>query len=400
MLLALRVLWKSIEPTSNICKTILQQFGLDGTSVKGILPATPMQVHMPSVWQNTKGEVFYPTFSFRLTGGVDPATVHSAWQTLVMEIPVLRTTFVSTRSRDVPFLQVILRGSPKKPYATIGVDKGEDGQVVLRLRIHHALYDAVSLPAILARLVSLCGGSPGEVPRIDVSAWKAHVASRFSKDDQMARRHFWMQYLSEFEPPSPCATPTEPANGRASLFVSSAVENINLIRSLCFSNGITVQSLFFACYAKFLTYSSSAPKDVVFGVYLANRSEDSLSLYPTLRLVPLRVQINQGTDLLEVAEKIQQDLLAISAQPHVDVGLWEVLEWTGVRIDTFVNFLNVPGELNGADGEKNLSGGLMLEEIPSGDAATGANHEEWQVPEEVQDNVVRDAYPASYLHSS
>ncbi|KAK0640627.1 hypothetical protein B0T16DRAFT_200677 [Cercophora newfieldiana] len=383
--------------------SILQQFGLGVSDVEEIMPATPMQVHMLSVWQNTEGNVFHPTFNFRLGGGLDQAVVLSAWQTLVAEMPLLRTTFVSTGSKDVPFLQVVIKGSPKKLYAAIKVKEGNNGETLVQLRIHHALYDAVSLPEILDRLSELSVSAQAKVSHIKTTAWRAHVASLFGKDMSEARKQFWTSYLYGVDPTPPSLTATEPLDGRSSLLVSPAINNINSIRELCSNKGITIQSLFFASYAAFLASFSTGPKDVVLGVYLANRSDSEMPFYPTLRLVPLRVHIGQGVDLTVVAQKIQQDLLAISAQPNIDVGLWEILEWTGIKIDTFVNFLSVPEKSErverGIDGENlDSASGAGRKAIFQGiapEAAPDGEYNEWEAPPEIQGNVVRDAYPVS-----
>jgi hypothetical protein len=84
---------------------------------------------------------------------------------------------------------------------------------------------------------------------------------------------------------------------------------------------------------------------VVLGIYLANRShiEHLPTLRsPTLNLVPLLVRSVSSTPLLDIAKQIQQDLQAIGSAENSAVGLWEIAAWTGVKVDTFVNFLRLP----------------------------------------------------------
>jgi len=378
----------------NVAST-LETLQLETSSVEDILPATAMQVHMLSVWQNTNGGVFYHTFKFRLTRTVEPNAVLKAWQKLIAETPILRTTFVSTPSQDVPLLQIVHKLLPSSPYAFIKVQEAEEGHLVLQLRIHHALYDAVSLPAILDRFAALSGDHPDTLHHVDISAWKTAVAAQFDKRHRTTRKDFWTNYMSGIEPDRAAIMPNIHTS-RASLLVSPAMKDITSLRSICTSRGITIQSLFFASYAAHLASSSSPqPKDVVFGIYLANRAENNLPMFPTLCLVPLRVRINQGDDLITMAERIQDDLQTISARPNVDVGLWEVLEWTGVKVDSFVNFLSVPSQSAKLNGTAEEGGAVAFEEITTESSAVEGD-EPWEIPEEVKGNVIRHAYPVSF----
>ncbi|KAK0617614.1 non-ribosomal peptide synthetase [Immersiella caudata] len=373
--------------------SVLEKFGMDTADTEEVLPASSMQVHMLSVWQDTGGKVFYPTFNFRLNREVDTAAVLAAWGALVAETPILRTTFVPTQSTSAPFLQVVHKGSPGTPYASVRVQDNDGSVVFLQLSIHHALYDAVSMSAILERFLVLCSGS-GANPRGDTAIWKASIAASFNQQSRTDRKRFWTHYLSGVQPTPPSTEPPDTDNGRASVLISPAIKDITGLRSLCSSRGITIQSLFFASYASFLA-SFTQRKDVVFGIYLANRGDSDSPMYPTLRLVLLRVRLDPDGDLVTVAERIQRDILQISARPNVDVGLWEILEWTGVKVDSFVNFLSVTGNAEGSDGGSNGDGGLVFEEVPAEEAAVGEENEHLKVLEDMKGNVVADAYPDS-----
>ncbi|KAG7144310.1 Nonribosomal peptide synthetase 2 like protein [Verticillium longisporum] len=88
---------------------------------------------------------------------------------------------------------------------------------------------------------------------------------------------------------------------------------------------------------------SSEP--VIFGIYYSNRAvedDPSTELYPTLNLLPLKVMVQEKTRLMELAHDVQQDLHRIMSLANSTVGLWEIKEWTGVAVDVFVNFLNLP----------------------------------------------------------
>ncbi|KAL2173308.1 non-ribosomal peptide synthetase [Thermothelomyces heterothallicus CBS 202.75] len=343
----------------------LAGIGMSTPMVEDVLPATPMQVHMLSAWQNTRGAVFYPCFRYTISGHADAHTIARAWKVLTAETPALRTIFLSTESRATPVLQVILRPStadqgdgpspadgnnswssraaehPRQPYNSLHAEK-QGEKWLLRLRIHHALYDAVSLSAIMDRFAALCGAQDLEnesvrrpVPgrRDSVPSFRCSSSSPSSAaEDQTTRRQFWTAYLAN-APSRPLLAPQEevpeepPSRAR----------------------GVSFQALFFAAYAEFLASAAAAesgsprPETVVFGIYLANRAGGhdgpGASVYPFLRLVPLRVAPRPGPGLLEVAAEVQADIHAISSPVNVEVALWEIKDWTGVTIDSFVNFL-------------------------------------------------------------
>jgi hypothetical protein len=156
----------------------------------------------------------------------------------------------------------------------------------------------------------------------------------------------------------------------------------------------------------------------VFGVYLANRAGLELDeaagagaaayYYPFLRLVPLRVVVPGSSgdgagNLDDVAAAIQQDLHAISSPVNVEVGLWEVKDWTGITVDSFVNFLGV----SGADPRSSTQGDVRLEwvgeptvddaELPATPGREGDAFEEERHAREIASNPVRDAFPVSCL---
>jgi hypothetical protein len=99
------------------------------------------------------------------------------------------------------------------------------------------------------------------------------------------------------------------------------------------------------------------------GLYLANRSHSieglAESVFPTVNIVPLRLDdklSDTNDDLLEAARAIQIEINEISRVEYSGVSLLEIAEWTGVHIDTCVNFLRLPeGELPSNDTKFSLS---------------------------------------------
>lgn len=499
--------------------SLFTQAGIIPTSVESktgkieaILPATAMQVHMLSVWQNTQGSVFHATFTYRLTGNVSKSTLSDAWKSLVAEFPILRTIFLTNGTFETPVVQVILRSDalfddpveettprswsslPTKrpdglpqPLNSMAGQQVDNGDWILKFKIHHALYDAISWPMMVDRFTALCAGATtitGE-SESDISktleAWKAYTTQRTQPSTKEKQRKFWTEYLAGAESTpidtsmrdlatvmaswqnadmeettTECtpnvnmaeAAPSSPVpekhlrqpspSRRISLITHPALPppDIHRLKKLCAAAGVSIQSLFFAAYARFAFENTPQKPDptkkqeeVIFGVYLANRSRSSSSLepkqlseiseipipYPTLCLVPLRVFVRDS--LLDMAKQIQEDLYRISDEENVGVGLWEVAEWTGVRVDGFVNFLSVPvtsssiSEDSGAGKKDRQNKEVIKMELVSEEevkvmakrgeeVGEAVQQEEFVVPKELDMHAeIRSAYPVSLIIS-
>jgi aryl carrier-like protein len=401
--------------------TIFRRVGVDQAMVEEVLPASPMQVHMLSVWQNTNGEVFYPCFTYSLSGHVDVSSIVAAWQTLVAETPVLRTIFVATDSRSIPVLQLVVHpatlppsnlstsgtiwdsrmlGALSQPYNSLHAVKDDD-RWILQLNIHHGLYDAVSLPAIMARLAALCFANNAQVSPIPAVNWHSALALHCSEDNRAARKQFWTKYLGGVDSLPPFFESGE-AKPRVRLVKPAALQDISSIVELCKAKGVGLQALFFAAYAKFVASTAvinglERPEDVVFGIYLANRAEKNepgAGAYPFLRLVPLRVELRARASLFDLAGEIQRDIHIISSPVNVEVGLWEIHGWTGITVDSFVNFLS-PATPPAQGGREDVR--LELVEKPMVDSAFVPieSCEEYgeRSAGELAGNPVREAFP-------
>ncbi|KFH43976.1 Hydroxamate-type ferrichrome siderophore peptide synthetase-like protein [Hapsidospora chrysogenum ATCC 11550] len=379
-----------MPPRSINMDELMVTHGLREQDVDAALPALPMQVFMLGTWQQTRGAVFYPEFRYLLQYPCNKDAIDAAWEATVLSTPVLRTCFVATGDTDYPVFQVILKGDMAgAPRAMVGFkadwDK-ENNAWILQLKIHHALYDGVSLPAVMHKLArTIAGDTTHDDGKI--SQWIRYTASRERDAAKAARKAFWTNYLSgcPVAPDLPSERRTDYSIKRVSHIQRSALRDSRRLRRHASRHGLSVQSLFLAAYAKVLLSRERAhdlvgddavgtggaaaaaatnhphdhgllpsPPPVVFGIYLANRSwshdndddgsDDLPASYPRLNLVPLRVDAGGGRPLESVAAAIQRDLGEINSGGRADVGLWEVDAWTGVRVSSFVNFLSLPDE--------------------------------------------------------
>ncbi|KAI3397297.1 hypothetical protein diail_11029 [Diaporthe ilicicola] len=378
---------------------LLRAASIEASEVQEILPATAMQTHMLSVWQNTQGAVFFPEFRYRLSDVVDRDAIEATWTSLVEQTPILRTVFVASGHRSAPFLQVVLKqqSETRSPFVSLQLQPDGAERWLLCLRIHHALYDGVSLPLIMGRYKQLLSHTvvTQDQWQNGLVSWKRLVSSSLDDQARTSRRDFWTQYLEGAK-----AVPLRLSNynstsrdKRVSFLKHAAVNDTKRLKALCSQQGISIQSAFLAAYAKILSTLSGC-SDVVFGVYIANRGAEQDIPFPTLCLVPLRVRVPQAFDIVEVASAIQRDIFEVSRPENVSVGLWEIVDWTGVVVDTFVNFLSLPED---ESSKSENEGRVELEAIRSDEATTKVEGESTAVdPRQVpwlEKNAVGDSYP-------
>lgn len=373
----------------------LKSSGIDLEQVQKVLPCSPGQVYMLSAWENSEGAEFYSTFQFRALKGLDKMRLSHAWYLLCEKSPILRTRFASTGNRQIPFLQVALRkninpvvwlsqppldgqlnADVTKPLVTLAVampalySLTNSRRPNLFLKIHHALYDGVSLNILVQQLQSLYH-DPKAILQSE-SQFEDFLSQELMSSSQTIRKDFWSRYLGRSDNillPLTGPLPKYSRNGRNCLYTPHFIQSTTGLSMVARAENISFQALFLASYAVIyaqlllrLGTSITEKSDIVFGIYLANRSHQLPGLpalaAPTLNLVPLRIHEALRAPVLEIAKNIQRDLHLISNVENSRVGLWEIYDWTGVQIDCFVNFLTLPDSK--ANQEEDETEGLRL----------------------------------------
>ncbi|KAF1948057.1 hypothetical protein EJ02DRAFT_472530 [Clathrospora elynae] len=368
---------------------ILKRADIDDANVAELLPVTAGQLYMLSMWLNTKGGNFYPEFTYKLQGSIDIGILQLSWQKLITANPILRTAFLSTDDAQMPYVQIVLKEAENTVIDTTGCT--EEEAVVqsrrvalkqpwahlfasrtlsvwnLKLKIHHALYDGVSLPILMQQLQDICNSVP--TPSVD-NTFARFIASGCIKLALKEQKSFWTKYLKDTKQvglSQPSTTPTSRVEEfRPALLQTSSLD------ATARKHGVSIQTLFLAAYAKLFAAMKNTPSsgDVLIGVYLANRSLpiDGIvsAAIPTVNILPLRISSPLNHNLVESASQIQSDLRDISSPAIAFSSLYEISKWTGVKVDTFVNFVSLP---DAEETEKNTAGSSVITMKPT---------EQWQ----------------------
>lgn len=367
---------------------ISKSAGIDLKNVEKTLSCGSGQVYMLSTWQNSGGVLFYPTFHYQTTQTLDEARLRKSWDTLCQKSSILRTAFASTGDWKIPFLQFVLKENSNpvvrlserpregqlntaynKPPVTLAIlppkpNSAGAEQTSIFLSIHHALYDGVSLDVLIAELQNLYRNPSATIQT--EPQFEDFLACGLADSSQKARMAFWSTYLCKGENSLLPLTESIPISTRNFQFKPSLISTTENLIATAKHHGISIQALFFAAYARIhaslLSRRGVAAHDIILGIYLANRSLplDGLPTraIPTVNLVPLRIRNALQTPLHESAQAVQRDLHAIGTAENSAVGLWEIFQWTGVKVDCFINFLSLPGD-NDDDGVVNDPGELQ-----------------------------------------
>ncbi|KAH6685082.1 amino acid adenylation domain-containing protein [Plectosphaerella plurivora] len=397
----------TVSPRVNI-ESVLQRAGLSSFDVEDVLPALPMQVFTMSTWQRSEGDVFCPTFYYSLG---EPATfdmLSEAWRTLVRLEPILRTCLVPTADRETPFVQLILKSHVDGPHQQVfdsshiqGADptttwppvrlsaKSTDGgSWELALQLHHCLYDAFSLSSLISRFERILSGTEFDGSATSISGWKSFLGQYQSPEAVATRKTFWTQYLHDVVPAATSTTTEDKKLLRTAYLDTSAISNMSSIKSFCSNHRLGVAAVLLAAVAQcwHQERGETAQSPLVLGVYLANRGESlssNMQTFPTLNMLPCKIYVGPESGLLDLAFSIQQDLLNITDPVNATAKLWEIKDWTGVTVDTFVNVLNLPSTLESTSIIEQIEGHDNGTQLPQPQPIA-----EWKLV-----NAVKDVYP-------
>ena len=366
----------------------LDDMDIQEDEIETAVPATAGQTYM--LCTHTKFGLFHPTFDHLMKTPVDWSSAHAldrltqAWNRLISSTPILRTFFAATGDADVPYVSytaTVHRTAaqsarlPTLPcvkqdeYRFIGAHTpfiqllaschdDEDGQIQLKLRIHHALYDGSLLPMIMQRLEKLMQ-RPSVVLTPSASDQKTAMAGlsavSLTTSAKQERKRFWTKYLQGVEPIN-IITGSMPLNvRRVEAFESTFLTKSDTSRLLDMvkKRNVSIQSLFLTVYGEvYARFASAQSKHgTVVGIYLANRSLNVFNMdlseatIPTLNIVPLRIprSSREGTMLFDTAKHVQDGITDISSNVVLaTTSLHEIHEMTrgSVVIDTMVNFLS------------------------------------------------------------
>ncbi|KAK0185195.1 putative peptide synthetase [Armillaria mellea] len=347
----------------------LELLGLRDEDVEEVLPVLPGQHYHLCAWLSCGGTFYQPVFVYKPSEQLDVDRLRKAWNALRNRHSILRTAFAATSSSNV--LQVVERDLPKNDPSWSFAEFDEDfercvkeqvrteyrrpstlftpsgriklvrvgNQDALLLVLHHATYDAWSVPLLVADLCALyqgfdCKSAP------DFTGFVKHVSAT---SDKAAAATFWRDSLkingSSLLGPKHTCSDLKQVFVRAPAIISST----DSLQSRCQAAGLGLQALVLAVWGR-VGRTLTGQDTPVLGVYHTSRaaSFDNLERLagPCVNILPMCIPAAGPGQVGDVARQVQVDLGRRTA--FEQSALPEILNWVqhdGPLFNIFINLL-------------------------------------------------------------
>ncbi|KAK0434815.1 putative peptide synthetase [Armillaria borealis] len=367
-LLMRRYLWEELVQEHERAQA-LELLGLRDEDVEEVLPVLPGQHYHLCAWLSCGGTFYEPVFVYKPSEQLDVDRLRQAWDALRKRHGILRTAFAATSSSNV--LQVVERDLPKSDLSWSFAEFGGDfeqcvkeqvrteyrrpstlftpsgriklvrvgNQDALLLVLHHATYDAWSVPLLVADLCALyqgfdCKSAP------DFTGFVKHVSTT---SDKAAEAAFWRDSLkingSSLLGPKHTCSDLKQVFVRAPAIISST----DSLQSRCQAAGLGLQALVLAVWGR-VGQSLTGQDSPVLGVYHTSRaaSFDNLERLagPCVNILPMCIPAAGPGQVGQVARQVQVDLGRRTA--FEQSALPEILNWVqhdGPLFNIFINLL-------------------------------------------------------------
>ncbi|GME63927.1 Nonribosomal siderophore peptide synthase SidC [Neofusicoccum parvum] len=374
---------------------------MDPALVEFVLPCLSGQAYHLTGWLNSGRTLFEPTWTFSCKFRVDVERLKDAWWGLRRRNSILRTCFAAVSDQDIvqvalkpeavdrentfrciqasgDFQQSVIEEVKEiarnpsdlftPPIRLCLLQHAESDRDAILLTLHHATYDAWTIPLLLSELAALYAVKPLEPPP-EFSTFVEHVART---SHSPAQQEHWRKHLQT-------ATPTifgadrhvaKTSRPPRQLFVMapSTVTGVASLEQRCRARAVALHSAVLLSLARALSRATGAANPTL-GVYGAGRAAafprvDTLA-GPTLVLLPLAVPGALGRPAAAAARAVQAELGA--RVEHEQADLRAVVGEAGGagRFNVFANLL-WQREERAAEVEAEGGEGLVLEPLRIG----------------------------------
>ncbi|RAL17382.1 putative nonribosomal peptide synthase [Aspergillus homomorphus CBS 101889] len=330
--------------SSEVKEKALATLSLTDNEIEAVLPCLSGQLFYISRWLQSGRRLWEFTFAFKSSVQIDKDRMQHAWHLLQERHSVLRTAFAavssteavqvvskSTRAGEVhvekqqlcsenhdqEFLQQAMQrieSTPSNlmtPPTRLCLVPSPDGVDLILLTLHHALYDAWTLPILIRDLEALYYGVSLPTPENDFPSF-VHDAQRIPDPA------YWEPALRMAQPTilgSNVFEPQDFSQVKSSHALHPPRETLTNIKSLCHQKGVTMPSLILLTIGRSLARLADV-SNPTFGLFHAGRANDSsladgvhgMTAGPTVNMLPFVVQDALSCSVPAGVEAVQQSL--------------------------------------------------------------------------------------------
>ena len=362
---------------------VLALAGLRDDDVEEILPCLPGQSYHLAMWLKSDRRMGEATFTYASKEQLDLDRLLNSWRRLRGHHSILRTIFAATPKSQAA--QIVVKSGAVRsdafqcihssatgrdevsqiikqeafrhfdlfsPPVELLLVQSKDGDHVV-LKMHHALYDAWTIKAIIQDLGTLYEGK--ELASAPRSSTLIRDILQFS--DTEASQKYWRKSFHGFQPTN--VRTSVPAAQKASktfFFMKRAIPDLRQLENKCQQSDNSLPTAILIAFADILAHFTSVSSPI-FGLFQTGRSSSPEDLngpsVPCLNVTPLMIRDVSTRDAKDLTEVVLSDLAA--RVPFEQAYLHDILKWIGVRqeplFNSYVNILWGADAMTQADGK-------------------------------------------------
>lgn len=317
---------------------------IPAVAVEDVFGVTPMQEGMWATAERRRD-----AYKYELTiesKGKAVEKLKAAWGKAVELTPMLRSFLVALGLPRSQLVQVVLRNEFLAQASRetmqrleglglarlhIAPQSGKTTQVIVTLRIHHALFDGWAMMLLLGSLRTFYEDGPIVAPR----PFRNFIEYLSTKNEEEARA-FWSTMLSESTPTEIVSRQVshEPATDASVSLESKHTLSWNTAGSLSGNVAPTAGTLIQAAWA-ILAGAYAATDDVLFATITSGRDTPIPGIVdmqgPTMAVLPCRIHIGRDESVCELLERVARDAQATLL--YQDAGLLRIChEYAGIEV--------------------------------------------------------------------
>ncbi|KAJ5526494.1 hypothetical protein N7513_010653 [Penicillium frequentans] len=301
---------------------------------------TPLQTAMIGQCLSSEGKTYVHHHVVALVDTIDIDRLVSAWQEVITEVDILRTSFyrpgvsrdfhaqvnptmsMQWTNRDnvdslASAIDEISRETAypdlstfEKPPWHLTLLSGESRKLMI-LTMHHSLYDGFSLPMLFDCVERVYNG---ELVRVKPFA---PIACRIVSGQQGSVQ-FWTDEIAGYQYPGLSSQTASADDLVVACTQAAANASMQELKEVCGTLGVTMQTLALLTFGRCLA-SLLHRRDIVFGHVVSGRGFDTCDaasvIGPLFNTVPLRLKFESPSESLHaVLQSIQS--FSLKAQPH------------------------------------------------------------------------------------
>lgn len=344
--------------------------GVEDEDVEQILPCLAGQVYHLASSLKTYRTTREPVFTYQSSMQLNVDSLRSAWKKLRERHSILRTSFVAVSPTEV--VQAVLKPSALNNESFSSIEthgpvqeeikrqgnqhftlftppvnlqhvRGNSQDLVL-LKLHHATYDAWTIPALVSDLGALYQNIVLPSPQ-PFAPFINHTLKALHSSQQQA---YWRKSLSDCQPTLLNSSPTQTTIPSAFATFPSAIPSLRTLTQLCQCTSLSLPTLLLTAFARTLARHTSTTHPL-FGLYQTGRSASFEGIEtlcaPCLNITLVCVLSALTMPITESAHRLQTDLA--ERVGYEQSFLKEVLELAGIgagkpMFNAFVNILSNP----------------------------------------------------------